>query len=117
MRTTARVEELSPAQVHQALLRNAIILIDVREQLEFQAERIEGALFHPLSGFNPAALPVGDRPLVLHCRSGARSATAVARCIEAGVAVTAHMKGGIQAWKQAGYPTVRSAPGGTTQRR
>lgn len=110
MPTDPRLREMTPAQVHAALRDRAIVLIDVREPQEYQAERIHGALLFPLSSFDPTALPTGGRPVVLHCGSGKRSATAVARCIAAGVPVTDHMAGGIQAWKHARYPTVSLDP-------
>ncbi len=106
-KTGPRLREMTAAEVHDALARNEIALVDVRETAEFAAELIPGALSFPLSRFDPASLPSDGRPLVLHCLSGKRSAAAVAKCFGAGVPVDTHMKGGIAAWKQAGYPTRR----------
>ena len=115
MPTQQNLRELTPAEVHAAMQRNAIVLIDVREPAEYATDRINGALLCPLSTFDPSSLPVGPRAIVLHCGSGKRSATAVAKCIAADIAVTTHMAGGIAAWKQAGLPTVAaSADGGPT---
>jgi len=105
-----QLQEMAPTEVHDALHRHKIVLIDVREPQEYVTERIHGALLFPLSSFDPRALPVGERPVVLHCGSGKRSAMAVAKCIEAGVPVTSHMKGGIMAWKHARYPTITLDP-------
>jgi rhodanese-related sulfurtransferase len=80
-------------------------LVDVREHHEIAAERIPGALAMPLSKFDPANLPKGE--VVLSCLGGKRSAAALARCQEAGVAVNTHIRGGLMAWKAAGLPTVR----------
>jgi rhodanese-related sulfurtransferase len=105
------VKNIAPDAVREDLAKGAITLIDVREPHEFGAERIHGALLFPLSTFDPKALPAnGDKPVVLHCGSGKRSATAIARCREAGVPVDAHMEGGIQAWKRKGFPTVTVDP-------
>jgi rhodanese-related sulfurtransferase len=104
------LKELTPTEVHDALRAHCIVLVDVREPNEYVNERIHGALLFPLSTFDPAALPVGERPVVLHCGSGKRSAMAVGQCIKAGVPVTAHMKGGIQAWKHAHLPVVSVDP-------
>lgn len=103
---------LAAKEVHEAMQRGEIVLIDVREPGEYAAERIHGALLFPLSTFDPRALP-HDRgqPIVLHCGSGKRSATAYARCAKAGVPVRAHLGGGIVAWKTAGLPTVSVDPG------
>ncbi len=105
------LREMTPTEVHDALREHRIVLIDVREPQEYVNERIHGALLFPLSTFDPAALPVGDRRVVLHCGSGKRSAMAVAKCIAAGVPVTDHLKGGILAWKHARFPTVTLDPG------
>ncbi len=97
----------SAQQIHDLLARGAIILIDVREPSEYAAERIHGALLFPLSTFDPKMLPDGEgKPILLHCGSGKRSATAFERCARAGVKVQAHMEGGIGAWKAAGLPTI-----------
>ena len=104
------LKELTPVEVHDRLAAGEIALIDVREPAEFAAERIHGALLFPLSTFDPRLLPVGGRPLVIQCGSGKRSAMAVARCQQAGVAVNMHMAGGIGAWKAVGLPVVTLDP-------
>ena len=96
--------ELEPADVSARLARGEIVLVDVREPNEVAAERIPGARAMPLSAFDPAKLPEGE--VVLSCLGGKRSAAALARCREAGVAVNTHMRGGLMAWKAAGLPTV-----------
>lgn len=102
---------LEPADVARGLAARTILLIDVREPHEYEAERIHGALLYPLSTFDPAALPdPKGRRIVLHCGSGMRSAKAVAACEAAGVAVDSHLRGGIQAWKAAGLPTITTDP-------
>ena len=97
--------ELDPAEVNARMQRGEVTLVDVREPNETAAERIPGAVLHPLSGFDPAALPPGA--VVLTCLGGKRSAMAVARCRAAGVPVNTHMRGGLTAWKAAGLPTTR----------
>jgi rhodanese-related sulfurtransferase len=105
------MQNLEPAAVSKLLADHAILLIDVREPHEFEVERIHGALLYPLSTFDPTALPdpKGKR-IVLQCGSGMRSAKAVAACQAAGVAIDSHLKGGIQAWKAAGLPTISTDP-------
>jgi rhodanese-related sulfurtransferase len=105
--TAAQVRDLTPEEVHAALLREEILLVDVREPQEHAAERIEGSLLAPLSRFDPSSLPVGDKQVVLYCAVGRRSATAVAACAGAGVPVTMHLAGGLRAWTAAGLPTVK----------
>lgn len=102
---------MSPEEISSALARGEIVLIDVREPLEYAAERIHGALLYPLSTFDPAELPHDERrPIVFQCGSGKRSATAFNAATKVGVPVKAHMRGGIGAWKLAGLPTVTIDP-------
>ncbi len=105
MSHAAPTQNLSPAELHALLRANRIVLVDVREPAEYAAERIDGAVLHPLSGFDPARLPPGQ--VVFHCGSGKRSLTAIRHCAAAGLPHAAHLHGGIAAWKQAGLPTRR----------
>jgi rhodanese-related sulfurtransferase len=101
----SKLIELDPADVSARMARGEIVLVDVREPNETAAEAIPGAVLMPLSRFDPTALPQGN--VVLTCLGGKRSAMAVARCHEAGLAVDTHMRGGLVAWKAAGLPTTR----------
>lgn len=104
-----QVRFVDPATVREWLEAGEAVLIDVREANEFAGEHIPGALFNPLSGFDPAKVPPpGDKKLVIHCRSGARCGMAASRLQQAGYTGTIHrMLGGIMAWKTAGGGTTR----------
>lgn len=102
-----QLQEFSPAELRAKLQARSILLVDVREPQEYAAERIHGAVLFPLSTFDPAALPPPSAcEIVFQCGSGKRSAMAVARCLQQGIAHTSHLEGGIQSWKSAGLPTV-----------
>ncbi|MBP2476540.1 adenylyltransferase/sulfurtransferase [Crossiella equi] len=77
------------------------LLVDVREQHEFEIVRIPGSVLIPkdriLSGEAFAELPQ-DRQIVLHCKSGARSAEALAALHQAGFRDAVHVGGGVLAW-------------------
>jgi rhodanese-related sulfurtransferase len=98
------IQDLSAQDVADRL-KKGVVLIDVREPAEFEAEHIEGARLFPLSTFDPNQLPK-DVPLIFNCGIGKRSAMAVARTQQAGYAHDAHLAGGLAAWKAAGLPTV-----------
>lgn len=105
------LNEMTPQEVADALKENRIVLVDVREPHEFAAERIHGALLHPLSTFEPRALPSdGPRAVVLHCGAGGRSGKAYEAAMAAGVEIGAHMAGGLGAWKAQGLPIVKVDP-------
>jgi rhodanese-related sulfurtransferase len=82
------------------------VLLDVRESEEWQAGHIEGAVHIPL-GQLPTRL--GELPpdgeIVVVCRSGARSAQAVAWLNQNG-ADAVNLGGGMGAWWAAGLPMV-----------
>lgn len=86
-----------------------LLLIDVREEEEWDEEHIPEALLMPMSELEPEQVPALDgRRLVVLCRSGRRSAAVLARLARLGVAEGLNLTGGILAWMEAGYP-VRSA--------
>jgi rhodanese-related sulfurtransferase len=106
-----KTRDLTPKDVAGLLDRHDVVLVDVREPAEFAAERIHGALNFPLSTFDPEALPTGQgREVVLQCGSGKRSAMAIEKCRAQGVAVDAHLAGGIAAWKAHGLATIAFDP-------
>ena len=88
-------------ELAQALKTKSCVLVDVREPHEFSGGHVPGSVNHPLSRFDPAALPAG-KPVVLICRSGARSASALSRARKAGHANARHYPGGVMAWRSAG---------------
>ncbi len=98
--------ELSPERVAELFERGEVQLIDVREPYEHEAGRIEGARHIELERLASEAGTVDrDRPVVFHCRLGARSAMATQAFRGAGY--DAHnMTGGLQAWADAGLPLV-----------
>jgi rhodanese-related sulfurtransferase len=101
------ITEYDPEEVQSLLEQGRILLVDVREPLEYAAERISGALLYPLSTFDAAHLPPeGERAVVFHCAAGGRSLTA-ARMRKAAGQAGAHMAGGISEWKAQSLPTVR----------
>lgn len=101
------ITEYEPEEVEALLEQGRVLLVDVREPMEFAAERISGALLYPLSTFDAVHLPPeGARVVVFHCAAGGRSLTA-ARMRKAGGQEAAHMAGGISEWKARGLPTVR----------
>jgi sulfur-carrier protein adenylyltransferase/sulfurtransferase len=77
------------------------LLVDVREPAEYEIVKIPGAVLIPkgdiVSGEALAQFPQ-DRQIVLHCKSGARSAEALAALKAAGFRDAVHVQGGVLAW-------------------
>jgi adenylyltransferase/sulfurtransferase len=81
--------------------RDDIFLVDVREPNEYEIVSIPGATLIPkdqfLTGVALEKLPQ-DKRIVLHCKSGARSAEALAVVKNAGFSDAVHVGGGVLAW-------------------
>jgi rhodanese-related sulfurtransferase len=108
--TPDQVTEFEPEEIKALLDAGKILLIDVREPMEYAAERIPGALLYPLSTFDATQLPPdGPRQVVFHCAAGGRSLAAARQRIALGQ-LGAHMAGGISQWKAQGLPVVRIDP-------
>jgi glyoxylase-like metal-dependent hydrolase (beta-lactamase superfamily II)/rhodanese-related sulfurtransferase len=104
-RSYAGLPELSPAWVvaHQS----EITLLDVRSAEEFNGPdgRLAGSLLIPLPELESRTgeLPA-DRPLVVVCHSGSRSALATQQLLKAGRQRVANLHGGLSRWLAEGYP-------------
>lgn len=102
--------ELDPLVVAGLVDGGEAILVDVREEEEFAAERIEGSLLLPMSEFEPENLPsVPGKKTILMCLGGIRSAAVGHRLLKNGHGIAIHLKGGLNAWKDAGLPTLTEA--------
>jgi rhodanese-related sulfurtransferase len=104
-RSYAGLPELTPAWVvaHQS----EITVLDVRSAEEFNGPdgRVAGSLLIPLPELESRAseIPV-DRPLVVVCHSGSRSALATQQLLKAGRQQVANLHGGLSRWAAEGYP-------------
>lgn len=109
---------LSAVEAIRSLGRPDMLLVDLRESNErMKHGMLEGALHTPYPSIEESLKPGGmlrevvaatGRRVVFFCAFGERSAMAVAAAKEAGLSKTAHIAGGIDAWKKAGGPMVRS---------
>jgi rhodanese-related sulfurtransferase len=88
----------------------APLIVDVREPSEFAAVRLDEVVLLPMSSFADrfGELPK-DRPLLLMCASGSRSAAATAHLLRNGYSDVSNVAGGITDWQRAGLP-VRKGP-------
>ena len=88
-----------------------IFLVDVREKNEYEIVNIPGATLIPkgefLNGRALEQLPQ-DKRVVLHCKSGVRSAEALAAVKAAGFSDAAHVGGGVLAWVNQVDPSLPS---------
>jgi adenylyltransferase/sulfurtransferase len=102
------IPEITPREVKKLMDdRQPFVLIDVREPHEFHICRIPGSTLIPL-GEVPKRMHELDsaQEIVVHCRSGQRSARAVDLLMKAGFRKIHNMKGGILAWSDQVDPSV-----------
>jgi rhodanese-related sulfurtransferase len=107
---------LSARAAIESLGKPEVLLVDLREDGERARHgMLSGALHAPYPGVGESLRPGGmlrevaaatGRRIVFFCAFGERSAMAVAAAKEAGLANTAHIAGGIDAWKKAGGPVL-----------
>jgi rhodanese-related sulfurtransferase len=111
-----RLPAISPRDAAAALDQGAgdpsgPLLVDVRERDEFATRRAAGAVLLPISEFlaRHGELP-RDRPLLVICESGSRSASASMFLLQKGWTDVKNVEGGTQAWAMAGLPTRTGPP-------
>ncbi|HUE28745.1 MAG TPA: MBL fold metallo-hydrolase [Solirubrobacteraceae bacterium] len=103
-----RIERITAGSLAERLGEPpAPMVIDVRTAREWGEDHIDGAVNVPLSQLAQrlGALP-SDRPLVVYCASGYRSAVATSLIRREGLANVATLVGGLAAWKSAQLATV-----------
>jgi rhodanese-related sulfurtransferase len=102
---------LEPPATEEGGTELSPLLIDVREPDEFARFRAEGAVLFPLSTFilRLQQLP-RDRPLLMICNSGARSAQATAYLLGNGWPDVTNVAGGMQVWVRSGLPFRQGMP-------
>ena len=84
------------------------VLLDVREMTEFVDFRAPGAMLLPTSMLAARIDEVPpDRPLLVVCRTGVRSAAVTGFLIRSGRSDVFNVTGGMEAWERAGLPTRR----------
>ncbi|CUU02827.1 adenylyltransferase and sulfurtransferase [Candidatus Thermokryptus mobilis] len=100
--------EVTPEEL-KAKLENGedIILIDVREPVEYEINRIEGSRLIPLSKLPEKVNELDQtREIILYCKMGGRSARAVQLLRELGFTRVKNLAGGIDAWIEKIDPTM-----------
>jgi len=84
-----------------------LLIVDVRTPQEYAQGHLNGAINIPLSDLPLRIVSLDpNRPILVYCRTGHRSAQASAILVRAGFTRVYNLQGGITAWVNAGYPIV-----------
>jgi len=104
-RTLDVVAQVEPADIADRVRNGEVTVIDVRAESEWDAGHLPGVVNIPL-GSLPGRLDEipADRPVVLQCQGGGRSAIATSILQANGFSDAANLAGGFRAWKAAGLP-------------
>ena len=107
---TARVGQIDAEGVAQRLAAGTVHVIDVRSTAEWQAGHIPGAHHIPLGELagKASTLP-RERPVIVHCQGGARSAIAASLLQAEGLPDVLNLAGGFNEWRAAGLPVEAQA--------
>jgi rhodanese-related sulfurtransferase len=106
-----RIHEVSIDDVKAKLdRREKFLLIDVREESEYAADHLPGAV-HLGKGIIERdvenRVPDADTPMVLYCGGGFRSALAADNLQRMGYTRVLSMDGGIRGWREKGFPLTK----------
>lgn len=102
------LELISPQDASTLSAEKKAIIIDVREDNEWNTVHIPGAIHIPLAQLSTRLSelqPYKNTAIITQCRSGARSAKALDILKSAGFSHVQNMEGGLIAWNKAGLKT------------
>ena len=105
---TDTLEIISPQAASALTAEKKAIIIDVREDSEWNTIHIPGAIHIPLAQLSSRLSelqPYKNTAIITQCRSGARSAKALDILKSAGFSHVQNMEGGLIAWHKAGLKT------------
>ena len=103
------VKEVGNLNVTHLINHKNAVLLDIREDKEFEGGRLPDAVHIPLSQLDARAAELASmagRPVVVYCSRGQRSRGAGAALAKLGFTEIYTLHGGIKAWKDAGLPVV-----------
>lgn len=88
--------------------RNKYFLLDVRTQAEYDEGLIENSVLIPVSELESRLSEIpADKPVIVYCRSGSRSAQAAEILVKNNFNPVYNMLGGITEWVKKGYPVIK----------
>ncbi len=117
----AQIDEVPPQQAQQLIREESqLLVLDVREPSEYEQGHLADAVLIPRGILEAAADPAypkhspvlveaRNRPVLLYCATGGRSALAAVTLKQMGFGQVYNLDGGFARWEQEGQPVDRSA--------
>ena len=99
--------ELGTLDATRLMNQGPSLILDVRDEKEFAVGHLPRARNIPLKDLAGRVAEIAkfkDKPVIVTCRSGARSGAACRLLQKSGFSNVHHLKGGITAWQQASLP-------------
>ena len=111
-RALESVAQTTANELARMLARGDVAVVDVRGHTEWEAGHVPGVPNIPVGYLTErlAELPT-DKPVVVYCQSGSRSAIAASVLQARGLTNVVNLAGGFAAWEHAGLPTARPGAG------
>jgi hydroxyacylglutathione hydrolase len=107
-RPLGTVAQTTAAEAAAMLERGEATVIDVRGRTEWEAGHVPGVPNIPVGYLADRLGEIpSDRPVILHCQAGTRSAIAASVLQARGIANVVNLAGGFAAWQRAGLPVAR----------
>ncbi|MEI7996144.1 MAG: rhodanese-like domain-containing protein [Methylococcaceae bacterium] len=101
-------DSISPKQASEMYAERKAVIVDVRDDSEWNEQHIPGAIHIPLAQLNGRISELKqykDTPVITQCKAGGRSAKALEVLKSVGFTKVYNMDGGIMAWDKAGLKT------------
>lgn len=97
--------EVDAGTVRSLQGRDDVVILDVREQWEYDSGHIPGVKLIPMQSVSARLSEIPrDKTVIVTCRSGNRSGQVADYLRQQGYTDVHNMLGGIMAWQAAGYP-------------
>ncbi|SHK52627.1 Rhodanese-related sulfurtransferase [Clostridium cavendishii DSM 21758] len=96
------VINVSPQEAHGLIFQKQVVVLDVRDNFEFNSGHIPRAINIPVSKLDSIIdnkIPNKNTPILVHCFAGSRSPIAVNILLNHGYQNIYHLTGGINSWQ------------------
>jgi len=104
------IAKTDAASVAPRVARGEVTVLDVRNRTEYEAGHLPGALHIPVGHLSARLAEIPhDKPIIVQCQSGARSAIATSVLQQLHITNATDLVGGFADWERGGHPVVRDS--------